>query len=159
MVDGLLYRELHVTGQKTRTQIAVPESLRQVVLETLHNVVTAGHLGVRRTLAGVRARFFWPQMRQFVQGWCEKCDVCAARKFSTRARKGPMQKYQMGMPMERIALDISGPRPVTKNGNKFILVATDHFTKFSEAWAIPDQEARTVARTFVTQLVTRFGAK
>merc|ERR1712044_52829 len=69
-----------------------------------------------------------------------------------------MQKYQMGMPMERIALDISGPWPVTRNGNKYILVATDHFTKWSEAWAIPDQEAQTVAKTFVNQFVTRFGA-
>ena len=156
--DGLLYRELHVTGRKKRNQIAVPESMRQVVLETLHNAVTAGHLGVRRTLAGVRARFFWPLMRQFVQSWCEKCDVCAARKFSTKKRKAPMQKYQMGMPMERVALDISGPWPVSRNGNKYILVATDHFTKWSEAWAIPDQEAQTVAKTFVNQFVTRFGA-
>ena len=156
--DGLLIREFHVTGKKKRTQVVVPEKLRNLVLENLHNAVTAGHLGVRRTLAGVRARFFWPQMRQFVQSWCEKCDVCAARKFSTKIRKGPMQKYQMGMPMERIALDISGPWPVTRNGNKYILVATDHFTKWSEAWAIPDQEAQTVARVFVTQFVSRYGA-
>ena len=156
--DGLLVRELHVTGRKKRDQIVVPEKLKDVVLESLHNAVTAGHLGVRRTLAGVRARFFWPQMRQSVERWCEKCDVCAARKFSTKTRKGPMQKYQMGMPMERVSLDLSGPWPVSKNGNRYILVATDHFTKWSEAWAIPDQEAQTVAKTFVTQFVTRFGA-
>ena len=47
--------------------------------------------------------------------------------------------------MERIAVDIMGPLPVTKQGNKYLLVAMDYFTKWPEAYALPDQEAKTVA--------------
>ena len=59
--------------------------------------------------------------------------------------------------METVALDISGPWPVSQSGNKYILVAVDHFTKWAEAWPIPDQEAKTVARVLVDQFISRHG--
>ena len=65
--------------------------------------------------------------------------------------------YNVGAPMERIAVDIMGPLPVTKQGNKYLLVAIDYFTKWSEAYALPHQEARTVATVLVQELACRFG--
>ena len=59
--------------------------------------------------------------------------------------------------MERVAMDISGPWPTSLSGNKYILVVTDHLTRWSEAYPIPDQEARTIAEVFVTQFVARYG--
>ncbi|PIK55025.1 Retrovirus-related Pol polyprotein from transposon [Apostichopus japonicus] len=60
-------------------------------------------------------------------------------------------------PMERVAMDILGPLPVTDTGNRYILCVADYFTKWTEAYAIPNQEAVTVARVFVEQFVLRFG--
>ena len=40
--------------------------------------------------------------------------------------------------MERVAVDILGPLPVTERGNRYILVLTDCFTKWTEVYAIPD---------------------
>ena len=59
--------------------------------------------------------------------------------------------------MERIAIDILGPLPVTDKGNKYVLVAIDYFTKWPEVYAIPDQEATTVARVLVEGMFCRFG--
>ena len=38
------------------------------------------------------------------------------------------------------------------------MVVADYFTKWVEAFPLPDQTAGTVARTLVEQVVTRFGA-
>ncbi|PIK55613.1 hypothetical protein BSL78_07465 [Apostichopus japonicus] len=54
-------------------------------------------------------------------------------------------------------MDILGPLPVTDTGNRYILCVADYFTKWTEAYAIPNQEAVTVARVFVEQFVLRFG--
>lgn len=60
-------------------------------------------------------------------------------------------------PFEIIALDIVGPLPVTENHNRFILTFQDNLTKFSEAIAIPNAEAATVAEEFVTKIICRHG--
>ena len=52
-----------------------------------------------------------------------------------------MQLVGAGYTLERIATDFLGPLPETENGNKFILVISDYFTKWVEVVAIPDQTA------------------
>ena len=60
--------------------------------------------------------------------------------------------------MERDALDIVGPLPTSKWGNKYILVITDYFTRWAEAFSLPNQEALTVAWTVFNEWICRFGA-
>ena len=62
-----------------------------------------------------------------------------------------------GLPLERVAMDIMGPLPLTDRGNKYILVVADYFTKWTEAYALENQEAKTVARVFVEQFVCHLG--
>jgi len=154
---GLLCRKFCMTNNRTRMQILVPDQKRDEVLEVCHNAVTAGHMGIRRTLSSVRLRFFWPGQRQSVENWIRQCAVCGSYKAPPKRRRAPMQTYRVGEPMERVAMDISGPWPLSLDGNRYILVVTDHLTRWSEAYPIPDQEAKTVAEVFVTQFVARYG--
>ena len=59
--------------------------------------------------------------------------------------------------MERIAIDVLGPLPITETGNKYILIVADYFTKWVEAYPMPNQEATTVAELLVKQFICRFG--
>jgi transposase InsO family protein len=59
--------------------------------------------------------------------------------------------------MERIAIDIMGPLPVSKNGNQYLLVTMDYFSKWPEVYPLPNQEARTVATVLVREFFCRFG--
>jgi len=61
-------------------------------------------------------------------------------------------------PFHITSMDIMGPYPLTPRRNKYILTFIDHFTKFVEAFAIPDQSAQTCARIYATQIVTRHGS-
>ena len=89
--------------------------------------------------------------------WCGQCDVCAARKGPSRKIKAPLPTYVVGLPMERVAIDVLGPLPVSESGNH-ILIAMDYFTKWPEGYALPNQEAETMAKVLVDQFVSRFGA-
>ena len=75
------------------------------------------------------------------------CRVCAARKNPHRFPRAPLQVYNVGVPMERVAMDILGALPVSNRGNK---VVGDYFSM--KSYAIPNQEASTVARVFVEEL-------
>jgi transposase InsO family protein len=69
----------------------------------------------------------------------------------------PLGGVQTGAPMERVAMDILGPLPLTYQGNRYVLVVMDLFTKWTEAYPLPDQEAKTVAKVFVNEFVCRYG--
>ena len=58
--------------------------------------------------------------------------------------------------MQLVSIDILGPLPVTEEGNKYVLAAVDHFTRWVEAFPIRNQEATTVARKLVDELFCRF---
>jgi transposase InsO family protein len=68
-----------------------------------------------------------------------------------------MKTYVVGEPPERISLDILGPVSQTYKGNKYILVVTDYFTRFAEAYSLPDIEATTVADKLLTEFICRYG--
>lgn len=56
-----------------------------------------------------------------------------------------MGTVKVGAPMERITFDLMGPLYETERHNHYILVVSDYFSKWVEAYAIPNQEATTVA--------------
>ncbi|XP_063868206.1 uncharacterized protein LOC135104608 [Scylla paramamosain] len=119
--------------------------------------VTSGHLGEKKTLCRLRQRFYWVGMRSDVIEWCRACDVCSGKKGPTRKNRAPLQVYSVGAPMERVAVDIAGLLPLTPRGNWYICVVMDYFTKWPEAYALPNHEAETVAGVLVNEFFTRFG--
>ncbi|VDI24365.1 Hypothetical predicted protein [Mytilus galloprovincialis] len=68
-----------------------------------------------------------------------------------------MQVKESGYPMERIAMDILGELPASEKGNKYILVISDYYTKWTESHPMPNMEATTVANILMTEVISRFG--
>ncbi|GFV55667.1 retrovirus-related Pol polyprotein from transposon 412 [Trichonephila clavipes] len=58
---------------------------------------------------------------------------------------------------KRVAFDVLGPLPRSSDGNNNIPVVMDYFTKWPEAYPIPDQEASTDAEALVQHWISRFG--
>jgi hypothetical protein len=67
-----------------------------------------------------------------------------------------MRQYNVGPPFRRIAIDVVGPFPRSDQGNRHLLIAMDFFTKWSESYAIPNQEDSTVAESLVSNFFFRF---
>eukprot|EP00731_Ephydatia_muelleri_P015802 Em0009g226a len=88
-----------------------------------------------------------------VGGWCKGCIRCSTRKSSAPKRRAYLQTLRAGYPMQIVCVDIMGPLPET---SKYVLVAADCFTKWVEAYGIPNQEAVTVAVKLVDEMFCRF---
>lgn len=108
-------------------------------------------------LDNVRKRFFWSTCKLDVENWCKKCHTCFSRDGPNKRINGKLQIYNVGLPFERIAIDILGPLPKTINGNRFVLVITDYFSRWPEAIPLPNHQAATVAEALVVHVVSRFG--
>ncbi len=156
--DGVLVRRWEVLGTDiVYWQAVVPLGQRRIVLKYTHDVKTSGHLGVLKTLSKIRQRYYWPGLQQDVRAYIAGCETCSRRKGPTMSKTAPMQIVRSGYPMERIALDILGEFPISENGNKYILVIADYFTKWTECCAMPNMEAATVAKILVNEVISRFG--
>ncbi|GFT68536.1 retrovirus-related Pol polyprotein from transposon 412 [Trichonephila clavipes] len=155
--NGVLYRKWESDDGKTfRWQLILPKTKISTVLKELHDSPTGGHSGVMKNLQKVRERFYWNSVQSDVEKCCRTCDPCAARKGPKKRTRGRLQLYNVGAPFERITFDILGPLPRSSDGNNNILIVMD-FTKWPEAYPIPDQEATTVAEVLIQHWISRFG--
>lgn len=136
-------------------KIVLPKTLHESILKSIHNENTGGHLGEKKTYLKVKDRFYWSGMKATVEMYCRSCVQCSRHAPSTT--KAPLQKYLVGFPMQRVAMDLTGPLPLTHRRNRYVLVCMDYFSKWVETYALPNIEAKTVARAFVEEFCCRFG--
>jgi hypothetical protein len=61
-----------------------------------------------------------------------------------------MYQYNVEAPFERIAADVVGTFPLSDQGNRYeyLVMAMDYFTKWPDAYAVPNQEASLVTIFF-----------
>ena len=163
--DNLFLRDdvLHLQwlgndARPSALRLLVPRSLQPEVLKACHDTLFAAHMGVRRTVDQVKRRFHWPGLRKDVKLHIRCCKVCNANKMPYRRFRAALANFRVGAPLDRIGVDLMGPLPVTDQGNRYLLVIVDYFTRWAEAFSLPDQQAETVARTLVLEFVCRYGA-
>ena len=159
----MLFRKwVNLNGKENKYLLVVPKFLRRFILSQLHDGVTGAHLGIAKTLFKIRERFYWYGLKSDVESWCARCEICGSRKGAFKSGKAPMKQYNVGLPMERIAIDFMGPfnRTIPQNGNapkRYLMVIGDYFTKWTEAIPLENLEAKTVARALIDNFISRFG--
>ncbi|KAK3705767.1 hypothetical protein QZH41_000594, partial [Actinostola sp. cb2023] len=154
--NGVLYRKELKKGRATKGQVVLPEKLITPALQQCHDGLAGAHMGRFKTLRKMKARFWRPGLTKRVHEYCDNCLTCCKCKPRKRSR-APLHPIPSGYPMQRIHMDIVGPLPRTKKGNKYVLTMQCSFTKWVEAFPIPNQRATTCARVFVKNWVCKFG--
>lgn len=108
-----------------------------------------------------------------IKRFVETCDVCQKvnDKFSkppTKLRPIPIESeiwhqvwsqvknYMLLQFNLQVGIDLIGPLPLTKDGNKYIITMIDYFSKWPEAQALPNKCAQGVA-CFIYKTTCRYG--
>ena len=123
-----------------------------------------GHGGVERTLNLLKDIVppdkWWASMRSDVRNFIHQCPACQFMQSAKLAihSKRSVHPFNMcvGRPMDRINIDTIGPFPPDENGNKYIMVFIDVFSRFVELTPIPDLSALTAAKEIV-KFTGRYG--
>ena len=141
--------------QLTHTQVVIPPSISNTVLQAVHNHF--GHLGTKKTLALVKTRFYWPGYEHDVDSWIKQCEQCQRRNPPQPNPPAPLGTICASRLFEKLSWDITGPLPTSAQGNKYILVVTDLFTKWVEAFPLKDVTSTTLATIMLNEIVCRYG--
>ncbi len=118
-----------------------------------------GHSGEQRFLAEICRRYFWHCRTEDVKSVVRSCQQCQLVKSEGSIRSGDerLKSIPVCDLFYRVVMDTTGLLPETKAGNKYILVAIDHYSKWCEAKAVADHGARTTTRFLEDDLICRYG--
>jgi transposase InsO family protein len=151
LMRGALYRQVEV-DEETVLQLVLPRALRKLAIEGIHD--NLGHPGRDRTLALARERFWWPGMSTQVEDWVKHCPRCLRRKSAPNT--APLVNITSTQPMELICIDYLSLES-SSGGYGNVLVITDHFTRYAQAFPTRNQTAKTTAEVLFTQFFAHYG--
>lgn len=126
-------------------RIVVPGILTTEVIEMCHADPTSAHPGLARTLSRTRKFYYWPGMSTQIRRHVLSCHSCVSRRGHIKNPLAPLQRIPIASrPLERVAMDAVGPFPSSSMGNKYIVVVTDYFTRYPEAYPVPNIQSLTI---------------
>ena len=148
---GVLYKRSKVDA-RTKHLLVVPPLHRQRAMEGCHDQV--GHLGQDRVLDLLRDRFYWPGMYVDVVSYINSCPRCLRRK--SQPDKAPLVNIETSQPLELVHLDYLKIEP-SKGNIENVLVITDHFTRYAQAFPSKTQTALATAKLLWNNFILHYG--
>jgi hypothetical protein len=134
----------------------IPPKLREYVLKLFHEPPSRGHGGIDRLLQSLSGEVFWENMERDAKKYVKTCDVC--QKYKVYKHQTPVMSQTIPKnPFEEISIDVVGPVPNARSGNRYILVMQDRLSRWIHFSPMIDTSADTTARTFLTDWVCQYG--
>ncbi|GFY14558.1 retrovirus-related Pol polyprotein from transposon 412 [Trichonephila clavipes] len=85
--------------------------------------------------------------------------MCQINNYKNALPAGRLIPIVSNYPNEIVTLDLLGPYPVSRvRRNRYVLVITDHFSKWAEIIPLKKASARVIADNFFDNYISRFGA-
>ncbi|PIK62382.1 Retrotransposable element Tf2 protein type 2 [Apostichopus japonicus] len=154
MAEGLVK---YVDNNSHSNKVVVPGELVVEVIAHHHCTPTSPHLGMRKTISKIREKFYWKNLKSDVETFVKKCRQCQLSKPMYCKPSGYMESTTSRYPWDVMAMDLLGPFPESNAGNLYILVITDHFSRFSFLMTLKRSRGK-VLRAVLRQLFCTWGA-
>ncbi|GLJ59014.1 hypothetical protein SUGI_1488500 [Cryptomeria japonica] len=134
----------------------VPVTKRTQLITLVHSSPMTGHPGITATISKLKENYWWPNMHEDVANMIKTCTACAIQKPVRTRPVGQMHSFEIFQPGEQVAIDLIEKITESHNGNLYIIVAIDMFTRYVEAKAVPDKGAPTFTQ-FLIEYCGRYG--
>ena len=103
-----------------------------------------------------RDKVYWPSMFADTDHWLSQCEWCLISKGDYTEPKTQQGSLVAHQPLELLCIDFT-KADVVKGGKENILVLTDAFSKYSQAFITNNQKSLTVAKILVEKWFSVFG--
>jgi transposase InsO family protein len=124
---------------------------RTRLLQLAHQL---GHMGAKAMVYAVRDMgYTWPFIQQDAIKLAASCRECQRHNIAKRGFH-PMRSIHASLPMDCVAIDLSGIHPTTDEGFHFMLIAVDVCTKFVFLVPLLDKTALSIAKALVNIFLT-----
>lgn len=150
----MLYRVVSEPCHGLVWQLLLLGCLKDQFLESVHN--KTGHQGIECTVNMLRGRCFWVGLYEDVENWVKNCERCVLSKMPQPKIHAPLQAFLVSRPLEVVAVDFIVLEPAS-DVRENVLIVTDVFTKFTQAFPTKDQIADTTAKVLLREWFMKYG--
>nr|CAN62989.1 hypothetical protein VITISV_023577 [Vitis vinifera] len=135
-----------------------PSSETQYVLAELHERICGNHSGGRSLAHRAHSQgYYWPTMKKDAAAYVKRCDKCQRYAPIPHMPSTTLKSISGPWPFAQWGMDIVGPLPAAPAQKKFLLVATDYFSKWVEAEAYASIKDKDVTKFVWKNIICRFG--
>lgn len=122
----------------------------QKVMGEVHSGLCGAHQsGPKMKLKIQRLGYYWPTMTQDCVNHARRCHHCQVHVTVLHQPPNPLHPTVVSWPFESWGTDVVGPiDPPSSKGHRFILAATDSFSKWAEAVPLREVKADNVLELF-----------
>ena len=103
-----------------------------------------------------RQRFHWPQMKTDIEHFIRNKCPCLASKAPNRMEQAPLVPIVATYPFEIVSMDYL-KLDKCKGGYNHVLVVTDHFTRFAQAYPTKNKNSKSAAAKIFNEYIPQFG--
>ena len=154
MKNGLLYRKIKLQNHdRVIHQFVLPENYRKRAIMALHDDFS--HLGMEKMLGLLKDRFFWLKMSEDVRQYIRTCG--RGSRFKQPVEKAEMKPILCTYLMELVHIDFLTVGCPKSERQINLMVITNHFTLYLQAYLMTNQTVPVVAKTLWEQFLTHYG--
>uniref|UniRef100_A0A2N9F3W1 Uncharacterized protein n=1 Tax=Fagus sylvatica TaxID=28930 RepID=A0A2N9F3W1_FAGSY len=134
-----------------------PDKVRDFLFE-IHEGICGSHTG-GRSLAhrALSQGYWWPYMQADALKYVQECDKCQRFAPMIHQPARELNPLSSPWPFAQWGLDIVGPLPRAPGNRKFLITATDYFTKWIEAEPLSNIRDVDTKCFLWKSIITRFG--
>ncbi|RVW94628.1 Gypsy retrotransposon integrase-like protein 1 [Vitis vinifera] len=152
LIRGHLYKR-SFTGPYLR---CLGHSEAQYVLAELHKGICGNHSGGRSLAHRAHSQgYYWPTMKKDVTVYVKKCDKCQRYAPIPHMSSATLKSISGSWPFAQWGMDIVRPLSAAPAQKKFLLVATDYFSKWVEAEAYASIKDKDVTKFVWKNIIYR----
>ena len=119
-------------------KILLPFSLILPIFDVTHYGELQGHTGIQKTYDMIRQTFYFPGLFKWIYSLVKDCIDCQTQKHVSKHKIQTAKLLSPGRdvtrPMDTLHIDYKGPINPKSNGNQYILVIVDAFSRFVQAY-------------------------
>ena len=148
------FNHLYINNDVEYHQMILPIKYQAQVFQKLHD--GQGHQGMERTTALCRKHFYWSTMYKVIAKYVRNCPQCQVAKGPYVGPKTKPGSITDNGPLDLLCIDFTKMDP-SRHGKENILVLTDAFSKFSQAFVTPYLKALIMAKITVDKWFYIYG--
>lgn len=145
---ALIRPVIHVTDE---------EEKKRILNENHYDRMQGGHAGRNRLYAKLRSKFYWKNMSKDVMKLVKNCKQCMLNKPRPGTREPMAITPTPQGAFDCVIMDTIGPMQKTIYGNSYAITLICDLTKYLVTIAIPNKEAKIVAKAIFENLILIYG--